>query len=187
MIAAKAACAAASSAVVGSSSSQSGPMRDEETGERDASLLPGRERAHGKVERHGRGRPGRERRGSAAADESPPSAPAQKARFSAARQRAFQRVGMAEIMRLLADRALRVAALERKAPGLQRKETAERPQQARLAGPVRPGHDQRRALLRPRTKALRTAAARRARSPSPTREGAWHPLRTPRRRARLRP
>ena len=45
---------------------------------------------------------------------------------------------MAEVMGLLADGPLRVAAFEREAPGLQGKKAAERAQQARLAGAVGP-------------------------------------------------
>src|SRR5271157_3239846 len=63
-------------------------------------------------------------------------------------QRAFKRIRMAEVMGLLADGPLGVAALEGEASGLQGKKAAERPQQARFAGAVRPRHDERRALLR---------------------------------------
>ncbi len=42
----------------------------------------------------------------------------------ACRQRAFDAVGVAEIVRLLAERTLGVAALERKAAGLERQKAA---------------------------------------------------------------
>ena len=65
----------------------------------------------------------------------------------ARRQRALQGVGVAEIMRLLAERSLRVAALEREAARLQRQEAEKRAQQARLAGAVGTGDDERGAGL----------------------------------------
>ena len=51
-------------------------------------------------------------------------------------------------MRLFADRAFAIAAVQRKAAGFNRQEAGERSEQARFSRPVRPGHDQRRACGR---------------------------------------
>src|SRR6202034_982195 len=52
---------------------------------------------------------------------------------------------VAEIMRLFADRALTIAAVQRKATGFNRQEAGERSEQAGLSRPVRTSHDERRA------------------------------------------
>ena len=70
-------------------------------------------------------------------------------------QRGLNSVSVAEIMRLFADRALAIAAVQRKAAGFNRQEAGERPEQARFSRPVRPGHDQ-----APRPRALRTRVRR---------------------------
>ena len=59
--------------------------------------------------------------------ESPPSMRGREGEVLARGQRAFDPVRVAEIMRLLADRALAVAAVQRKAAGLNRQEAGERP------------------------------------------------------------
>ena len=114
---------------------------DEKTGERHAPPLSGREQAGGEID-HMRQADPRQRgplrlaRGSAAEHR------CGEGEVLACGQRAFDAVGVAEIMRLLADRALAVAAFEGKAAGFKRQEAGERAQQARLSRPVRPGHDQ---------------------------------------------
>ena len=60
------------------------PMGDEQPGERDAPLLPGRERAGGKIDDMGEADLRERRARTPSRRESPPSAPAQKARFSPA-------------------------------------------------------------------------------------------------------
>src|SRR5271166_4960641 len=68
-------------------------------------------------------------------------------------QRAFERVQMAEIMGLLTDGALGVAALEREAAGLNGKEATERAQESRFAGAVGACHHQGRTLIHHERKA----------------------------------
>jgi hypothetical protein len=60
-------------------------------------------------------------------------------------QRGLNTVSVAEIMRLFADRAFAIAAVQRKATGFDRQEAGERSEQARFPGSVGPGHDQARA------------------------------------------
>ena len=69
---------------------------------------------------------------SASREDRPPSIAAAEGEVLARGQRAFDAVGVAEIMRLLAERALGVAALERKAAGLKRQEAAKRAQTASI-------------------------------------------------------
>ena len=101
-------------------------MGDEETGERHAAPLPGREQAGGKIDHMGEADP-RQRgalrlaRGSAAEHRRG------EGEVLARGQRAFDAVGVAEIMGLLAERAFGVAALERKPPA----SSGRKPQRAR--------------------------------------------------------
>ena len=147
MTAANRPCAATSSAVVGSSSSQIGRARDEKARQRDAALLARRERAHGKIGDVGEA----EARQSAAP--SPARRIAAERRrperqVLARRQRALQRIGVAEIMRLLADARLARPAFEDEGAGGERQEAGDGAQEARLARPVRPGQHERRAGAR---------------------------------------
>ncbi len=123
------------------------PAGDEQAGERDAALLSGGERAGRKVD-HMREADARQRAAARLARTIAAERARPEGEVLARGQRAFQRVRVAEVMGLLADGPLGVAAFEREAPGLQGKKAAERAQQARLAGAVRARHDQRRALVR---------------------------------------
>ena len=102
------------------------PMGDEEAGERDAPLLPGRERARGKVDHMGEADPG-ERRAAGFARRIAAERARPEGEVLAGGQRPFQRVGVAEIMRLLADRALGIAALEGEAARLRTAESRKAP------------------------------------------------------------
>ena len=57
-------------------------------------------------------------------------------------QRGLNSISVAEVMRLFADRAFAIAAVQRKATGFDRQEAGERPEQARFPGSVGPGHHQ---------------------------------------------
>ncbi len=112
MIAGEGACAAASSAVVGSSSSQSGRAATSSRASATRRFCPADSARTGKSATCGEAEPAR-------APPGPPRAARRRrarrpeGEVFARRQRAFQRVGVAEIMRLLADRRARRAALER--------------------------------------------------------------------------
>ena len=97
------------------------PMGHEKPCERDAPLLPGRERARGKIDHMREADPGERRTAGLAA-----RIAAERARpegeVLARGQRPFQRVGVAEVMRLLADAALCRPPVEGEAA---RTETAE--------------------------------------------------------------
>ncbi len=147
MIAAKAACAAESSAVVGSSSSHSGRCATRRRASATRRFCPAESARTGKSITWPR-----PTRASAGELRLARRIAAERARpegeVFARGQRALQRVRVAEIMGLFADGPLGVAALEREAPGLKGEKAAQRPEEARLAGPVRPRHDQRRAFVR---------------------------------------
>ena len=116
------ACAAASSAVVGSSSSQSGRRATSSRASATRRFCPADSARAGKSITWAR-----PTRASAERHASRARIAAERARpegeVLAGGQRPLQRVGVAEVMRLLADRALGVAALEGEAAGLERQES----------------------------------------------------------------
>ena len=118
------------------------PRRNQQARQCDAALLPGRQCVDreigdmGETELVERRHPGGARK-IAAERVSPES------EVLASSQRPLQRVGMAEVMRLLADAGLRRAALKRNRSFGERQETGDRPQQARLARAVRADQQQR--------------------------------------------
>ena len=140
MMAASAAWAAASSAVVGSSSSQSGRSATRRRASATRRLCPAESRRAGKSITWAR--PSAERRALRVARGIAAEHRSREREVLAGRQRALHAVGVAEIVRLLADRALGVAALERKAAGLERQKAGKRAQEPRFPRAVRPGHDQ---------------------------------------------
>ena len=112
------------------------PLDRDQAGEREAAALPGGEvaaRAAGRV-RRGR-RPRAPRR---PLPSPPPRKCAQKARFSSHRQRRLEGVLVAEIVGLLADGQLRIAALELK-PSAQPAGPGPRPGEAARTCPRRSG------------------------------------------------
>ena len=90
---------------------------DEEAGKRDAPLLPGRERAHRKVDHMGEAE-ARERRAARLARRFAAKRACPEGEVLVRGQRAFQRIRVAEIMRLFANRALGIAAVQREPSGL---------------------------------------------------------------------
>ena len=185
MIAAKAAWAAASSAAVGSSRSQSGRSATRSRASATRRFCPAESARAGKSITWARptrasAAPARLARGL------PPKRAGPEGEVLVRGQRAFQRIGVAEIMGLFAERALGIAALQRKPSRLDRKKAGEGAQKRRFAGAVGACHDQRRALARPRTKARKTGAVRRVRSQAATHEGASHPLENARRAGRFK-
>ena len=133
--------------------------RDEQPRERDAALLAGRQRAHRKIGDMGEAEPRQRRQPGRAA-----RIAAQHARpegeILACRKRALQRVGMAEVMRLLAEALLGIAAFERELSLAQAQEI----RRWRAAGSTCPRRSGRRrsALRRRRSpaKARRTTGVR---------------------------
>ena len=81
-----------------------------------------------------------------------------EAEVLARRQRGLQRVGMAEVVRLLAEARVGVAALQLDAARRERQKARDRAQQARFSGAVRPGDDERLARARLREKGQRKQA-----------------------------
>ena len=115
--------------------------RGEEAGQREPSLLPGRQEAGGKIGKAGQAR---RRQGRASRPwPRPPRKSAQKARFSRDAEARLHRVGVADIVAKLGKRGVGAGALETKRAAREREEPRDLPQQARLAGAVRAGDEQR--------------------------------------------
>ena len=111
-------------------------LGDKQAGKRHAPPLSGREQPRRKIDHMGqakrRKRGELRRAGGIAAQHG-----GGEGEVLAGGQRGLHSVRVAEIMRLLADRALGVAAVQRKAAGFNRQEAGERSQQARFPRPVR--------------------------------------------------
>ena len=141
------ACEAVSSAEVGSSSSQSGRFDRDQPRDREPALLPGGEIGRRQPGQRCRARPRPAPRAASAVAAEPCDPEGEIFRD---RQRGFQGVAVAEIMRLLADAALGIAARKRQRAARDSQQACDHAQQRRLAGAVAAGHQQRLAALRPK-------------------------------------
>ncbi len=161
------------------------PLSDKEPGERDAPLLPGRERARGKVDHMGEADP-RERRAGSPRARAPPQARRPRRRGSRSRS-----------ARLSAHRRgrdngplRRACARDRRPPAQTLPPGQEESRRGRAEATIcrrRWGLSRSAPSLgRPRTKARKTGAVRRVRSQAATHEGASHPLENARRAGRFK-
>ena len=136
------------------------PRRDQEPGERDAALLAGGQRPRREIGDMGEAEPierrDPRRAGGIAAERVGP-----EGEIFAGGERALQRVGVAEIVRLLANSGLRRPALERERPG-RRAAGSRRPPSADSTCPIRWGRGAAAPCRRaPRTTPPTRSAARR--------------------------
>ena len=131
---------AASSEVCGSSSNQIGAGRGEKARQREPPFLSRREETGGEIGQRGQPEGGKSgfEIGAVLAKEFGP-----EGKILIDTEPRLHRIGVADIVAKLRERGIGTGALQAEIAGGQRKEPRDLPQQARLAGAVRPGDKQR--------------------------------------------